>query len=254
MMYTTTRDFVDFAEPRIWQDDPVARIDTTVIKADGMYYRFTKNEGNRGTSNPYGKDIFVEKNANLRDTDLSAWTRVGVDVGKKTWNNGGNANYEGPVIFKSNPGDPNGDGYYFMADNYGGVGYRLAFASTLETDRYPTVVTANFGGTIHHGTVASVTEKERRGLLGESYAVPTTVELDAVAAGNGWQLTATVNADDGAEVAGTVVFLTPDGESRSAVLADGKASLVYTGAAGAVKATYSGYNGDLAASEATKTL
>lgn len=57
MMYATTRDFVTFSEPQVWQGG-ISRIDSTVIKADGVYQRFTKDEG-AGTTGC--SDIIQEK-------------------------------------------------------------------------------------------------------------------------------------------------------------------------------------------------
>ena len=45
MLFATTRDFVTFSPARIWQDRGASRIDSTVIKAGGVYHRFTKDEG-----------------------------------------------------------------------------------------------------------------------------------------------------------------------------------------------------------------
>ena len=47
MLYATTRDFVTFSEPQIWQDQGMSRIDSTMIKAGDVYHRFTKDEGRR---------------------------------------------------------------------------------------------------------------------------------------------------------------------------------------------------------------
>ncbi|MGC5376637.1 hypothetical protein ACPXAO_24340, partial [Salmonella enterica] len=44
MLYATTRDFVTFSDTKVWQGG-MSRIDSTVIKANGVYQRFTKDEG-----------------------------------------------------------------------------------------------------------------------------------------------------------------------------------------------------------------
>ena len=62
MLYATTRDFVTFSEPKIWQDRGESRIDSTVIREDGTYYRFTKDEGGGGTG---CSDIIQEKSDSL---------------------------------------------------------------------------------------------------------------------------------------------------------------------------------------------
>ena len=58
MLYATTRDFVTFSEAKIWQDRGESRIDSTVIKENDTYYRFTKDEGGGGTG---CSDIIQEK-------------------------------------------------------------------------------------------------------------------------------------------------------------------------------------------------
>ena len=99
MWYTTTRDFRTFAPPAVWQNPaPQSRIDTTVIKVGDWYYRFTKNEAGNAAS-----DVFSEKNLNLRDTNIANWTPVAPSIGRQTWV--ANQGYEGPLVFKANPGD-----------------------------------------------------------------------------------------------------------------------------------------------------
>jgi hypothetical protein len=43
-LYATTTDFRTFSEPRVWHDPGHAMIDSAVIKHDGVYYRYTKDE------------------------------------------------------------------------------------------------------------------------------------------------------------------------------------------------------------------
>lgn len=212
MMFCTTRDFVTFTEPQIWQNRTIATIDTTVIKENDMYYRFTKNEsGYNSRTNPYGKDIFLEKGANLRDTNLDNWELIANNVSRRIWNNGtGSTGYEGPVIFRANPGDSRGNGFYYMPDNNGGAGYRLAFIPDLNsTENWSQVPGVNWGttATIHHGTVANITETERQALLGSVYQVPTTTTINIPSAayfGIRSKVTIDVVAADGGEVAGEV--------------------------------------------------
>lgn len=61
--YAITRDFVNFTEPQMWQDTGYSRIDSTVRKIGGYYYRFTKNEqgGAAGDYITTGKSIFLER-------------------------------------------------------------------------------------------------------------------------------------------------------------------------------------------------
>ena len=104
MLYATTRDFRTFSEPRIWQDRGESRIDSTVIKENGTYYRFTKDEGGGGTG---CSDIIQEKAASLTAVDLPgnpAWTFMKGCIGREA----GTSAVEGPTVFKANPGDTSG--------------------------------------------------------------------------------------------------------------------------------------------------
>jgi hypothetical protein len=115
MLYATTDDFVTFSEPQIWQDAGMSRIDSTVIKDNGKYYRFTKDEGASGTG---CADIIEESSDSLRAT-LQSWTQITSCIGKKA----GTSSVEGPTIFKSNPNDVHGEKFYLFVDEYTGRGY-----------------------------------------------------------------------------------------------------------------------------------
>ena len=69
--YAITRDFVNFTEPQMWQDTGYSRIDSTVRKIGGYYYRFTKNEqgGAAGDYITTGKSIFLERSKGADCTD-----------------------------------------------------------------------------------------------------------------------------------------------------------------------------------------
>ncbi|KAJ4385397.1 hypothetical protein N0V93_009825 [Gnomoniopsis smithogilvyi] len=108
MLIATTRDFVTFTEPTIWQDAGMSRIDSDVIKADGVFYRFTKDEGASGTG---CSDIIMEESTSLTAT-LDEWTIIDSCIGR----NAGTSAVEGPTSFKSNAGDVNGQKYYLFVD------------------------------------------------------------------------------------------------------------------------------------------
>ena len=98
MMYATTRDFRTFSEPKVWVDPGYSVIDSTVIKHDGTYYRFTKDERNNTSSTPCSKFILEEKSTQLRSPN---WDFVEDCIGKATDTSAGIAQGEGPTIFKS---------------------------------------------------------------------------------------------------------------------------------------------------------
>lgn len=176
MLYATTRDFVTFSEARIWQDIGSSRIDSTVIKDNGTYYRFTKDEG-AGTTGC--SDIIQEKNDALTEPDL---------VGSKAWafqegcigRNAGTSAVEGPSIFKANPGDDSGSNFYLFVDEYGGRGYIPLGTDDLENPDWQVAGNYDLPASPRHGTVIPVTQAELDSLR-EGIVVPeppTPVEAD----------------------------------------------------------------------------
>ncbi|PKS12313.1 hypothetical protein jhhlp_001613 [Lomentospora prolificans] len=155
MLYATTRDFVTFSEPQVWQDAGMSRIDTTVIrdKDSGEYYRFTKDEGARATG---CTDIIQEHSAHLR-SPISDWTQIATCIGK----NAGTSAVEGPSIFKANPGDVNGgDKYYLFVDEYGDRGYVPLETSDIASGKWKLSNSWNLPKSPRHGTVLPVTAEE----------------------------------------------------------------------------------------------
>ena len=211
MWYATTRDFRTFSPPAVWQDPyPQSRIDTTVIKVGDWFYRFTKNEAGNA-----GSDVFSEKHKQLRDTNLANWTPVAPAVGRSTWV--ANQGYEGPLVFKANPGDTAcPEQFYFWADRYtNGGGYQTSCSADIEAPAW-TPKTPRFTntGTVRHGTVTPLTLREWNRILGQPNAdVTTTTELSlpspTVPEGEAFIATAKVRAADGYEAGGRVRFSAP---------------------------------------------
>jgi hypothetical protein len=258
MWYTTTRDFRTFAPPAVWQDPyPQSRIDTTVIKVDEWYYRFTKNEAGNA-----GSDVFSEKHTNLRDTNLSNWTPVAPSLGRSTWV--ANQGYEGPLVFKANPGDAACPGqFYFWADRYtNGGGYQLSCSADIEAPQWtPKTPRFTTTGTVRHGTVTPLSLREWNRILGNpnpDVATSTALELPGatVPEGEAFTATARVQAADGYEVGGRVRFSAP-GWEETVYLADGSASVTVPARSGAgsqaVTAEYLGHE-FLQASEDTGAI
>jgi hypothetical protein len=201
MMYATTRDFVTFSEPQIWQDTGSARIDSTVLKDGDHYYRFTKDEGGQTGCT----DIIAEKSAHLTDVTTTSslaagtgWTSVSTCIARASGFTGA---VEGPTIFRANPGDTSAFDYYLYLDNYGGSGY-----FPLGTDDLDAPVWTRVSGALpasRHGTVLPVTQRQWAGVSGEAAA--STASTTQVALTDR-TLTATVAAADGFEVGGAVTF------------------------------------------------
>ncbi|KAK7402583.1 hypothetical protein QQX98_011654 [Neonectria punicea] len=152
MLYVTTRDFITFSEPVVWQDAGMSRIDSTILKANDVYYRFTKDEGAGGTG---CTDIIQEKSSSLRAT-LDSWSIVTSCIGK----NAGTSAVEGPTAFKSNPGDTNGEKYYLFVDEYGGRGYIPLETADIANPAWKVSSSYSLPTSPRHGTVIPVTAAE----------------------------------------------------------------------------------------------
>ncbi|KAL3419649.1 Xylosidase/arabinosidase 2 [Phlyctema vagabunda] len=171
MLYATTRDFVTFSSPEIWQDAGMSRIDSTVIKADGVYFRFTKDEGASGTG---CSDIIQERSDSLLAT-LPSWTIVDSCIGHKA----GTSNVEGPTSFKSNAGDVNGDKYYLFVDEYTGRGYIPLETTDISSPNWTVSSSFVLPSSPRHGTVIAITAAELASLT-ESTLVPRALSEEGV--------------------------------------------------------------------------
>ncbi len=152
MLYATTRDFVTFSEPQVWQDQGMSRIDSTVIKDGDVYHRFTKDEGAGGTG---CSDIIQETSTELRAT-LEAWTMIDSCIGRDA----GTSAVEGPTVFTSNPGDVNGDKTYLFVDEYGGRGYIPLETADIAAPDWQVAAQYDLPASPRHGTVIPVTAAE----------------------------------------------------------------------------------------------
>jgi beta-xylosidase len=152
MLYVTTRDFVTFSEPVVWQDAGMSRIDSTVLQEGNSFYRFTKDEGASGTG---CADIIQERSSSLRAT-LDSWTQVTACIGK----NAGTSAVEGPTIFKANPNDVNGQKFYLFVDEYSGRGYIPLETVDIANPTWKVSASYKLPTSPRHGTVIPVTAKE----------------------------------------------------------------------------------------------
>ncbi|MFI5706567.1 family 43 glycosylhydrolase [Kribbella sp. NPDC051620] len=174
MLYATTQDFRTFSAPAIWQDRGESRIDSTVIKENGAYYRFTKDEGGGGTG---CSDIIQEKSASLTAVDLPgnpAWAMQDSCIGRDA----GTSAVEGPTVFKSNPGDTSGAKYNLFVDEYGGRGYIPLGTNDLEAPNWQVPAAYSLPASPRHGTVLPVTQAELDRLR-DGLVLPPPVKADA---------------------------------------------------------------------------
>ncbi|MEU6378811.1 family 43 glycosylhydrolase [Streptomyces sp. NPDC046909] len=153
MMYSTTRDFYTFSEPKVWIDRGYSVIDSTMIQHDGTYYRLSKDERNNTSSTPNSKFIFEEKSDSILNP---SWTAVAEGIGK-----GAMSAAEGPLVFKSNTEEK----WYAFLDEFGGRGY-LPFETTdLGSGVWTPSTSYDLPARPRHGTVLPVTQAEYDRLL-----------------------------------------------------------------------------------------
>jgi large repetitive protein len=149
MMYATTRDFVTFSEPEVWNDPGYSVIDSTVIQQDdGTYQRFTKDERDAGTDAPCGKFITQESSDSLTGTSFDL---VADCLGSGTISQG-----EGPLVFKSNTEEK----WYLFIDEFGGRGYVPFETTDLASGQWTPSSDYTLPANPRHGTVLPVTQEE----------------------------------------------------------------------------------------------
>ena len=155
-MYATTRDFVTFTEAQIWQPDEW-RIDSTVKKVGDWYYRFTKSI-DKTRNNCH--DIIEERSKNIR-APLNQWETVDYCIGAKA----GIPETEAPLVFKSNPGDVNGDYYYLWIEKWiPSKTYVALRTKSFENPKWE-VVPVKFPDPLpKHGVILPITATEEKAL------------------------------------------------------------------------------------------
>jgi Glycosyl hydrolases family 43/Concanavalin A-like lectin/glucanases superfamily len=179
MMYATTRDFVTFSAPKVWIDPGYSVIDSTVIKNNGTYYRFTKDERNNSSSSPCSKYILEQKSADLLDLNYDF---VAECIGKATVDSPGLSAGEGPTGFKSNTENK----WYLFIDEYGGRGYVPFETTDLDSGKWTMSTGAHLPASPRHGTVLPVTQAE----LNRLTAPPAPVKADSKGLVAHWPLDA----------------------------------------------------------------
>jgi len=184
ILTSTTRDFRDFTTPEVWfkaADVPSLNksnglIDATMLKDGDTYYRFTKGTQTTGCPSP---DIIGQKSTNLRATTASgAWSLIDTCIGRDA----GTPEVEGPEIFKTNEGDRAGYKYFLWTDNYGGRGYIPLGTNSLEGDiKWTIPASFSLPASPRHGSVISITAKERDALAAKWNPSLLVTSIDAVA-------------------------------------------------------------------------
>ena len=262
MFYVITRDFKHFTYPPAeWQNTGHSRIDSTIMKIDDYYYRFTKNEaGDPADGLERGKDIFLERSSVLTAPTYQSDPTANPD---ETWELMDTAmttpltghHGEGPEIIKLNTDDPNNtpddDGYVFLVDNYSAGGY-VPFLTTGKAitesswenrlSKQPTWQPGDKSGlpeSPRHGAFVNVPQRVLDAVTGWTEMETIGSTVNAVL--DGRTATATVTAADEGDVVGTVTFAS--GDWSETVSLDGQSAEVSVpnAVSGTVTVTYNGY-------------
>ena len=183
--YAKTRDFRTFTEPVLYhaggEDSSGKRIkviDSTMIEDDGKYYRYTKNES-RGV-------IEID----VADSVLGTFTPIASTALSTTLPSQQGA-VEGPIIFKLNKKDGNGnDQWCLMVDRFArGQGYYPLITTDLNSGEFTLLNNSDFSmpSKYRHGYVMPVTAAEYDALqraFGEDDYVSTLKLEEALKAAN----------------------------------------------------------------------
>jgi len=136
-----TRDFYTFTEPIVYFERPSDVIDSTIIKHNGIYYRFSKDEVN--------KNIIVDKCDQLLGKEFE---RISAPVVESQ------AGVEGPAIFKFIGEEK----WCLLLDNYGGIGYYPLVSYDLASGEFTRLNASEYSlpSSPRHGTVMQITQEE----------------------------------------------------------------------------------------------
>ena len=139
-----TSDFVTFGAPFVYleRDHPV--IDTTIVRENGRYYRFTKHERDR--------TIFLETSEKL----AGPWSDI------PGFSLAGTSGYEGPACFALAPAADGRPGTWcLLLDHYArGTGYAAFVTRDLAAGKFTPAPDITFSVKTPHGSVLAITDDE----------------------------------------------------------------------------------------------
>lgn len=145
-----TKDFKTFSEPFIYIEKPTTVIDTTIVREDGVYYRFTKDEKDKAITMERSKDL-MEGWEDVENFSLSKLT-----------------GYEGPTCFVIEPAaDGNPAKWCLMLDWYStGRGYQPYITDELSSGDFKKAEGMKFPfNPVRHGTVIPISDEEMSQLI-----------------------------------------------------------------------------------------
>lgn len=139
-----TRDFVVFSKPFVYIEKPWHVIDTDIVRENGQYYRFSKDE--------QYKSITMETSTNLMGpwTDMTNFSMAKVK------------GYEGPECYQIKPaGDGKPATWCLILDQYSkGTGYQPFVTDNLSSGQFAPDKGFIFPFRFRHGSVLPVTARE----------------------------------------------------------------------------------------------
>ena len=135
--YSETRDFVNFTEPQIYVEKDNDVIDSTIVKENGTYYRFSKDETT--------KKVILEKSSELRGT-YEKVDAFNVDI-----------ECEGPTCFKRADGK-----WELLVDGLGSnSGYKAYVSDNIASGIFTQDTSFSTPYEFRHGTVIPISAEER---------------------------------------------------------------------------------------------
>ncbi len=166
MMYSTTKDFKDFSEPKVWIDERqgpgLGMIDSTVAEVGDTFYRLTKDEGDMSVRMESSSELLRTQGVSEGD----GWDMVTEHIGVGQPNPWGGTftSGEGPTMFPS----LTDDNWYLMIDQpsyHGGKGYMVFETDDLAGGDWTSVPDAKLPTSPRHGTVLPITADEQQALI-----------------------------------------------------------------------------------------
>lgn len=140
-----TKDFITFGKPFIYIDRGGTVIDTTIIRENGRYYRFSKDEEHKAITMEVGEKL------------AGPWHEV------PNFSLARMRGFEGPACFPLEPATPGHPGTWcLLIDHYArGAGYKPFVTGDLASGQF-TPAAANFKFPFHfrHGGVLALTAEE----------------------------------------------------------------------------------------------
>lgn len=160
-----TKDFKTFGEPFVYIEKPTTVIDTTIIRENGQYYRFTKDEQYKAITMETSKDL------------MGGWKDVeGFTLAKLT-------GYEGPTCFMIEPpADGKPAKWCLLLDWYSrGRGYQPYMTDDLGRGQFAEADAMNFPfHPVRHGTVMPITGEEMSRLVGKWGSIELETTSDQI--------------------------------------------------------------------------